>query len=300
MRKIQIILSLFTLLSVSSVFSQQDAQYTQYMYNMVILNPAYAGSKGVPAIGLLGRTQWVGVDGAPQTATLSFNSPIGKATGLGLSIIHDEIGPVKENNIYADFSYTIFTGEEGRLAFGLKAGVTLLDIGYLDTVDPDPLNEPVNEASPNFGAGIYYYTDKFYAGLSAPNFLETRHLESGNGYVSTASEKMHYFLTAGYVFELSDNLLLKPSTMFKATSGAPLSVDLSANLLVNQMFEVGLSYRFDDSISGMVGFQVNNDFRIGYAYDYTTSNFGDYNSGSHEVILLFEFNRRNIKSPRFF
>ena len=300
MRKIQIIISLFTLLSVSSIFGQQDAQYTQYMYNMVILNPAYAGSKGVPAIGLLGRTQWVGVDGAPQTATLSFNSPIGKATGLGLSIIHDEIGPVKENNIYADFSYTIFTGEEGRLAFGLKAGVTLLDIGYLDTVDPDPLNEPVNQASPNFGAGIYYYTDKFYAGLSAPNFLETRHLESGNGYVSTASEKMHYFLTAGYVFELSDNLLLKPSTMFKATSGAPLSVDLSANLLVNQMFEVGLSYRFDDSISGMVGFQVNNDFRIGYAYDYTTSNFGDYNSGSHEVILLFEFNRRNIKSPRFF
>ena len=291
---------MFTLLSVSSIFGQQDAQYTQYMYNMVVINPAYAGSKGVPSIGLLGRTQWVGVDGAPQTATLSFNSPIGKATGLGLSIIHDEIGPVKENNIYADFSYTIFTGEEGRLAFGLKAGVTLLDIGYLNTVDPDPLNEPVNQASPNFGAGIYYYNNKFYAGLSAPNFLETRHLETGNGYVSTASEKMHYFLTAGYVFDLSDDLLLKPSTMFKATSGAPLSVDLSLNLLVNQMFEVGLSYRFDDSISGMAGFQVNNDFRIGYAYDYTTSNFGDYNSGSHEIILLFEFNRRNIKSPRFF
>ena len=300
MKKIQIVISMFTLLSVSTIFGQQDAQYTQYMYNMVVINPAYAGSKGVPAIGLLGRTQWVGVEGAPQTATLSFNSPIGKATGLGLSIIHDEIGPVKENNIYADFSYTIFTGEEGRLAFGLKAGVTLLDIGYLDTVDPDPLNEPVNQASPNFGAGIYYYTNKFYAGLSAPNFLETRHLESGNGYVSTASEKMHYFLTAGYVFDLADNLLLKPSTMLKATSGAPISVDLSLNLLVNQMFEVGLSYRFDDSISGMVGFQVNNDFRIGYAYDYTTSNFGDYNSGSHEVILLFEFNRRNIKSPRFF
>ena len=300
MKKIQIVISMFTLLSVSTIFGQQDAQYTQYMYNMVVINPAYAGSKGVPAIGLLGRTQWVGVEGAPRTATLSFNSPIGKATGLGLSIIHDEIGPVKENNIYADFSYTIFTGEEGRLAFGLKAGVTLLDIGFLDTVDPDPLNEPVNQASPNFGAGIYYYTNKFYAGLSVPNFLETRHLESGNGYVSTASEKMHYFLTAGYVFDLADNLLLKPSTMLKATSGAPLSVDLSLNLLVNQMFEVGLSYRFDDSISGMVGFQVNNDFRIGYAYDYTTSNFGDYNSGSHEVILLFEFNRRNIKSPRFF
>lgn len=287
-------------MSATTIFGQQDAQYTQYMYNMVVINPAYAGSKGVPAIGLLGRTQWVGVEGAPRTATLSFNSPIGKATGLGLSVIYDEIGPVKESNVFADFSYTIFTGEEGRLAFGLKAGISLLDIGYLDTVDPDPLNEPINQASPNFGAGVYYYTNKFYAGLSIPNFIETRHLESGDGYVSTASEKMHYFLTAGYVFDLADNLLLKPSTMFKATSGAPLSVDLSLNLLVNQMFEVGMSYRFDDSISGMVGFQVNDDFRIGYAYDYTTSNFGDFNSGSHEIIMLFEFNRRNIKSPRFF
>ena len=287
-------------MSATTVFGQQDAQYTQYMYNMVVINPAYAGSKGVPAIGLLGRTQWVGVEGAPRTATLSFNSPIGKATGLGLSVIYDEIGPVKESNIFADFSYTIFTGEEGRLAFGLKAGISLLDIGYLDTVDPDPLNEPINQASPNFGAGIYYYTNKFYAGLSIPNFIETRHLESGDGYVSTASEKMHYFVTAGYVFDLADNLLLKPSTMLKSTSGAPLSVDLSLNLLVNQMFEVGMSYRFDDSISGMVGFQVNSDFRIGYAYDYTTTNFGDYNSGSHEIIMLFEFNRRQIKSPRFF
>lgn len=288
------------MMSVTTMFGQQDAQYTQYMYNMVVINPAYAGLKGVPSIGLLGRTQWVGVEGAPRTATLSFNTPVGNATGLGFSVIYDEIGPVKESNVFVDFSYTIFTGDEGRLAFGLKAGATFLDVGYLDTVDPDPLNQPINQVSPNFGAGIYYYTGNFYAGLSAPNFLETRHLESGNGYVSTASEKMHYFLTTGYVFDIGNNLLLKPSTMFKATSGAPLSVDLSLNLLVNQMFEVGLSYRFDDSISGMLGFQVNNDFKIGYAYDYTHSNFGDFNSGSHEVILLFEIHGRQMKSPRFF
>lgn len=300
MRKIKLLLGILALMSATTMFGQQDAQYTQYMYNMVVINPAYAGSKGVPAIGLLGRTQWVGVEGAPRTATLSLHSPIGKATGLGLSVIYDEIGPVKESNVFADFSYTIFTGEEGRLAFGLKAGVSFLDVGYLDTVDPDPLNDPINQTSPNFGAGVYYYTNNFYAGLSVPNFIETRHLESGDGYVSTASEKMHYFLTAGYVFDLGGDLLLKPSTMLKATSGAPLSVDLSLNLLVSQMFEVGLSYRFDDSISGMVGFQVNDDFKIGYAYDYTTSNFGDFNSGSHEIILLFEINRRQIKSPRFF
>ena len=287
-------------MSITSVFGQQDAQYTQYMYNMNILNPAYAGSKGITSLGLLGRTQWVGVDGAPQTATLSLHSPVGRAVGIGLSVIHDEIGPVKENNVFADFSYTINTSEKGSLAFGLKAGVSFLDVGDLTSIDPDPLNIPIHQTSPNFGAGIFYYTSKYYLGLSAPNFLETRHLEKKGGIVTTASEKMHYFLTSGYVFDLTENLKLKPSTMIKAASGAPLSVDLSANLLVSEKFELGLSYRFDDSISGILGFNVNDDFRIGYAYDYTTSKFGNFNNGSHELMLLFDFNRRNLTSPRFF
>lgn len=287
-------------MSLTTVFGQQDAQYTQYMYNMNVLNPAYAGSKGITSIGLLGRTQWVGVEGAPRTVTLAMHSPVGKAVGLGLSIIHDEIGPVKEDNIYVDFSYTIFTSDEGRLAFGLKAGVSFLNVREFITVDPDPLNIPINQTSPNFGAGIYYYTNKFYLGLSAPNFIETKHLEKGGGTVSTASEKMHYFLTSGYVFDIADNLKLKPSTMIKATAGAPISVDLSLNLLVDERVELGLSHRFDDSISALIGFQVNEDFRIGYAYDYTTTKFGDFNSGSHEIMLLFDFNRKNVKSPRFF
>lgn len=287
-------------MSLTMVFGQQDAQYTQYMYNMNVLNPAYAGSKGITSIGLLGRTQWVGVEGAPRTVTLAMHSPVGKAVGLGLSIIHDEIGPIKEDNIYVDFSYTIFTSDEGRLAFGLKAGVTFLDVREFITVDPDPLNIPIHQTSPNFGAGVYYYTNKFYLGLSAPNFIETKHLEKEGGIVSTASEKMHYFLTSGYVFEIADNLKLKPSTMIKATAGAPISVDLSLNLLVDERVELGLSHRFDDSISALIGFQVNDDFRIGYAYDYTTTKFGDFNSGSHEIMLLFDFNRKNIKSPRFF
>jgi len=300
MKKIKLVLGVLALMSLTTVFGQQDAQYTQYMYNMNVLNPAYAGSKGITSIGLLGRTQWVGVEGAPRTVTLAMHSPVGRAVGLGLSVIHDEIGPVKEDNIYADFSYTIFTSDEGRLAFGLKAGVSFLDVREFTTVDPDPLNIPIHQTSPNFGAGIYYYTNKFYLGLSAPNFIETKHLEKGGGVVSTASEKTHYFLTSGYVFEIADNLKLKPSTMIKATAGAPISVDLSLNLLVDERVELGLSHRFDDSISAMIGFQVNDDFRIGYAYDYTTTQFGDFNSGSHEIILLFDFNRKNIKSPRFF
>ena len=301
MKKIKLLLSLFIALSINTVFGQQDAQYTQYMYNMNVLNPAYAGSKGVMSIGLLGRSQWVGVDGAPQTVTLAMHSPIGNRVGLGFSVIHDEIGPVKEDNLYVDFSYTIPTSEDGRLAFGLKGGVTFLNVRDLITNEQENyLNNPIHQTSPNFGAGIYYYTNKFYVGLSAPNFLETRHLESSGGQSSTASEKMHYFLTSGYVFDLNERLKLKPSTMIKATSGAPISVDLSGNLLVDNKFEVGLSYRWDDSISGMVGFQVNEDFRIGYAYDHTLSNYGQFNSGSHEIMLLFDFNRRNIKSPRFF
>lgn len=300
MKKIQLLFGALAIMSASTIFGQQDPQYTQYMYNMSILNPAYAGSRGVPSIGLLGRTQWVGVEGAPRTVTLSINSPVSRAVGLGFSVLYDEVGPAKESNINADFSYTIFTGNEGRLAFGVKGGVTLLDVGFLDYVDADPLNVPINQTSPNFGAGVFYYTGKFYAGFSVPNFLETRHFEKDQGFVSTASETMHYFITSGYVFDIADNLKLKPSTMIKATSGSPVSVDLSTNLLVNEMFEVGLSYRLEDSISALVGFQVNSDFRIGYSFDYTTSNLGNYNSGSHEIILLFELNRRNVKSPRFF
>ena len=288
-------------MSASTIFGQQDPQYTQYMYNMNILNPAYAGSMGVGSIGALGRTQWVGVDGAPQTFTLAAHTPLGNNLGVGLSVIHDEIGPVKEDNLYLDLSYTIKTSEEGRLAFGIKAGVTFLDVRRLSLVDiADNSNVPVNQTSPNFGAGLYYYTDKFYLGLSAPNFLETLHLEKVNGKGSTDIEDMHYFLTTGYVFDLTENLKLKPSTMLKAVSGSPLSVDLSANLLINEKFEIGLSHRLDDSLSGMLGFQVDRNFRIGYAYDHTISNYSDYNSGSHEIMLLFNFNRKNMKSPRFF
>lgn len=304
MKKMKLLLGLMIImLTLTSVFSQQDPQYTQYMYSQNILNPAYAGSRGVLNIGLLGRSQWVGVDGAPETLTLSIHSPIGRNVGLGFSVIHDEIGPAKEDNVYGDFSYTIFTSEEGNLAFGLKAGFTFLNVRALgNLVDQDDaiLNEPVNKVSPNFGAGIFYYTQKFYAGLSMPNFLDTRHLEKGNGKVSSASEKTHYFLTTGYVFGLSESLKLKPSAMVKAVVGAPLSIDLSANALLNDNVEFGLSVRLDDSISAMIGFNVSDDMRIGYAYDHTTSNSGQFNSGSHEVLLLFDFNRRKIKSPRFF
>jgi len=290
-------------------YGQQDPQYTQYMYNMNIVNPAYAGSRGTLSIGVLGRTQWVGLDGAPKTATFAIHAPVAKNLGAGFSAILDEHGPVKEQNIYADISYTLTTSEEGRLAFGLKGGLTLFDVNLISLVLPqtepgvDPLfDDNVNESLPNFGAGVLYYDDKFYVGLSAPNLLETKHLEKSDGTITRASEKMHYFFTSGYVFDLSTSLKFKPSTMVKAVSGAPLAIDLSANFLINERLELGASYRFGDSVSGLISFGVTPDLRLGYAYDYTTTNLGNYNNGTHEAFLQWDidFSKKNLKSPRFF
>ena len=310
MRKLILVMALLLSCFAVEMQAQQDPQYTQYMYNMNIVNPAYAGSRGTLSIGLLGRTQWVGISDAPKTATLSIHAPVGKNLAAGFSAIADTYGPVNEQNIYADLSYTITTSEEGRFAFGLKGGITLFDVGLLSDIIPPQtvpgvdrlFQDDINEIFPNFGAGVYYYTDKFYAGLSAPNLLETKHLEKQSGTITRASEKMHYFFTSGYVFDLSETLKLKPSFMAKAVSGAPLSLDVTANMLFNDRLELGLNYRLDDSIGGLVNFGVTPDLRIGYAYDYTTSNLGNFNSGTHEMFLLWDidFSKKNLKSPRFF
>ena len=304
-------LFVLTLVSVLTSYSQQDPQYTHYMYNMNVVNPAYAGSRETLSIGLLGRTQWVGIDGAPQTITANVHAPVGKNLGVGLSVIADKIGPVKEQNAYADISYTVHTSEEGRLAFGIKGGVTFFNATLTGLLLPDGTRGVddlfANDGKgtfPNVGAGLYYYTDKFYAGLSVPNFLETPHFKDvENTTVNmVASEKWHGFFTLGYVFDISENIDLKPAAIVKATPGSPLSVDVTANFLFNDRFELGLAYRFGDSIDGLVSFLVTDDFRIGYSYDYTLSKLNEFNSGSHELFLQYDVNmsRKNLKSPRFF
>lgn len=286
---------------VTRSFGQQDPHYTQYMYNMEIINPAYTATNEATMATLLARSQWVGIEGAPKTATFSLSGPVGRNVGLGLSVIHDEVGPVIENNLFADFSYTLRFTEASKLALGLKAGMTFLDVDLLDPDDEtDPLNVPIHLRAPNFGFGAFYFNDRFYVGLSLPNILETKHMEKTGQVVSTAAEVSHYFLTTGIVFDLSDNLKFKPSAMVKAAPGSPISLDLSANLLINEMLELGASYRFEDSASAMIGLNVTPDFRVGYAYDRTLTAIGDYNSGSHEIMLSYTFNRLRIKSPRFF
>ncbi len=308
MKKITLLLVLGLSLSFSDIYAQQDPQYTQYMYNMNVVNPAYAGSRGTLSLGLLGRTQWTSVDGAPKTGTFSIHAPLGKKVGMGFSVIADQIGPVKEQNLYVDLSYTLNTSDVGRLAFGLKGGVTLQDIDLLSIILPEDSDDPlfednVHETYPNFGAGVFYYTNKFYVGFSVPNILRSTHFEKSGGIITEASEEMHYFLTSGYVFDVSENLKFKPSVMLKGVTGAPVSIDMNANFLMYERIEIGASYRWDDSISGVINFAVTPDFRIGYAYDYTISNFSDVSpGGSHEIILLYDidFSKKNLKSPRFF
>lgn len=306
MKKIKFITLVIAILMLSKAFGQQDPQYTQYMYNMNILNPAYAGSQGTLSIGLLGRTQWVDLAGAPKTMTAAIHAPVGRMVGLGFSIIADEIGPVKEQNVFVDFSYTLDLSRDEKLAFGIKAGATFQTIDFLRLSigqQDDPLfSNNLNNTLPNFGIGTFYYTDKFYVGLSMPNILETRYFEKQNGIISEASENMHYFLTSGYVFDLSADVKLKPSVMLKAVSGAPLSIDFSANALIFEKFELGLSWRVEDAVSGMMNFLVTPDIRLGYAYDHTLTNLGSFNTGSHEVFLLYniDLSKGNLNSPRFF
>lgn len=308
MRRTNLIFAFVVFLTVTAVFGQQDPQYTQYMYNMNVINPAYAGSKGTLSLGMLGRKQWTDIDGAPKTATFSAHAPVARNLGGGISVIADEIGPVKEQNLYADISYTINISEEGRLAFGLKGGVTFQNIDLLSIILPQDPNDPLfqdnmSNTYPNFGAGIYYYTDKFYVSFSVPNILKSTHFEKSNGVITKASEEMHYFLTSGYVFQLSESFKLKPSVMFKGVTGAPVSIDMNANVLIHDRLELGASYRWDDSVSGLINFYITRNFQMGYAYDFNVSDFNYANTGgSHELFLLYDidFNKKKLKSPRFF
>jgi len=297
---------LFAMLLVCFVsYSQQDAQYTQYMYNTINVNPAYAGSRGVLSVFGLHRTQWVGLDGAPTTNAFSINSPINNSNlGVGLSFVNDKIGPTVENTISADLSYTIKTSESYKLSFGVKGTANLfnLDINKLKIQNQgDPLLQNLNNNfSPNVGAGVYFHSDKSYLGLSVPNFFETKRYDDND--IAVYKERMNLYLIGGYVFDLSSNLKFKPAFLGKVVEGAPLQLDLSGNFLINEKFVLGAAWRWSAAVSAMAGFQVSDGLYIGYGYDLETTKLANYNSGSHEIFLRFELFKRQdrIVSPRFF
>jgi type IX secretion system PorP/SprF family membrane protein len=302
----------FVLVIFMSTSAQQDPQYTQYMYNMNVVNAAYAGSKEGLAVGLLYRTQWVSIDDAPKTATLSVHSPVGKRVGLGLSVISDKIGPVEENNVFADFSYTLNLGGEHRLAFGLKAGATFQKIGlfsdigngFVTDLNDEAFSQNTSSTNLNIGSGFFYYTDNYYVSFAIPNMLKNTYLDiTNNGQeFKYGTDVLHYFLSAGYVFNFSENTKFKPSFMLKSAFDAPTSLDVSANFLFFNRFEIGAMYRLDDSVGAMVNLEVTDGLRIGYAYDYVTSELSAATSASHEVMLLFDLNfaKKVSISPRFF
>ncbi|MDM1454727.1 PorP/SprF family type IX secretion system membrane protein [Myroides odoratimimus] len=299
-------ISLFALGCFSQMQAQQDPQYTQYMYNANMINPAYAGSRGTLNVFGMYRTQWVGLDGAPKTANVSVSTPLGESgLGLGVNFTNDRLGAMDENNISVDLAYAIDLNADYKLAFGLKATANLLSVDYTklnihnptDPVSQENLN---NKFNPNIGAGVYLYSDKAYVGLSVPNFLTTDRYDDND--ITTMRQKMHFYLMGGYVFDVSENLLFKPAALVKAVSGAPLQVDLTANFLLYDKFTLGAAYRWDASVSALAGFQVNENLFVGYSYDFETTALQRYNSGSHEIFLRFElFNRRStINAPRFF
>ncbi|GEC78750.1 PorP/SprF family type IX secretion system membrane protein [Flavobacterium aquatile] len=285
-------------------YAQQDAQYTQYMYNTINVNPAYAGSRGVTSIFGLHRTQWVGLDGAPTTNAFSINAPLGSNLGGGLSFVNDKIGPTNENTISADISYTIQTSETYKLSFGVKGTANLFNLD-VSKLNPEQAGDPSlqnldNNFSPNVGAGVYFHSDKLYLGASVPNFFETKRY-SDNDFVVN-KERMNFYFIGGYVFDVTESLKFKPAFLTKVVEGAPLQVDVSGNFLINEKFVLGAAWRWSAAVSLMAGFQVSDGIYIGYGYDLETTRLRRYNSGSHEVFLRFElFKRENkIVSPRFF
>ena len=308
-----ILISFIALMTTVVMWSQQDAQYTQYMYNMSVVNPAYTtGNMGVVNLGALHRTQWVGANGAPKSSNIFAHTPINANVEVGFSLVNDNIGDVvKQNDLYADFAYKLNLEENGKLSFGLKAGVTFFDVNFNGFVlesgdvftDPD-FAENINQSFFNVGAGVYYNTENYYVGLSVPAILNAKHLDRNNGKYQ-GTEQAHTYLTGGYVFEINELFKFKPAFMAKAVKGAPISLDLTANVLFDNKVEFGVGYRLEDAFSGMVNFKATPELRIGYAYDHTISNLGPFSSGSHELFILYDLNILNTnkgfdKSPRFF
>ncbi|MBF7092511.1 type IX secretion system membrane protein PorP/SprF [Flavobacterium sp. ALJ2] len=302
----KIIIVLLFLAGFHPSFAQQDAQYTQYMYNTMTLNPGYTGTSGATSIFGIYRAQWVGLDGAPKTGSFSIQTPVSEnGQGLGLSIINDQIGPTKETTFSVNYSYPIQLSEEVKLSLGLSAVGNFWEIDYtklnIHEGNDMLLTGLESKFSPNIGAGAYFHTDKWYFGISVPMFLETEFYDDVK--VSVASRKKHFYAMGGYVFELSDAIKFKPAAMIKTVSGSPLAVDLSANFLFEEKLTLGAAYRWDAAVSAMAGFQISQGLNIGYSYDFDTQKIGNYNSGSHEVFLRFDISSKSVYkmiTPRFF
>lgn len=303
----------FVVLFVSiNSFAQQETLFTQYMYNMSIVNPGYATSDvGTINVGGFYRTQWVGVGGAPDSFNLFAHTALSEKVELGFNLVNDQIGDgvMADTNINADFAYVLQLSENAKLSFGLKGGVSLFsaDVSSLSGSVGNQYVSNESYALPNVGVGAFFFADKYYLGISSPNLLSTSKTKTVGTIKSTSEvQSVHYYLMGGYVFNLSENLKYKPSLMLRAEPSVPLSVDINNNVLINNKLEIGVGYRHNADLMANVVFSVTPKLRIGYAYDYALFNeLQDFSSGSHEIMLLWDLGgiKRSVsydKSPRFY
>lgn len=289
--------------------AQQDPMYTQYMENMLTINPAYAGSKDVLSMMAVSRNQWVSLAGNPPvTRTFAINSPVsGTNMGLGLSFLHDQIGVEKQTGLYVDYSYKLFFSNRRNLALGLKAGVNFYEAGVSDLATNDP-NDPVfaydinRNFLPNLGVGAFYSTDRYYLGLSVPKLIENTINTNGASVQNISRERIHIFFMAGYVFDVNRIVKFKPSILTKLVKNAPVSIDLNSNFLFYDRLWLGAMYRVGESFGGLLQLQVTNQIKIGYSYDLPINALGAFNSGTHEIMVSYDFNlgAGKVRSPRYF
>ena len=298
-----ILICIVTFICFNEINAQQDPMFSQYMFNTLSLNPAYAGSSDLISATAITRHQWMGIKGAPQTQTLAIHSPLKHQIGLGVSIIRDQAGPVNNLSAQADISYNIKITKQSKLYFGLMGGINNFNVGLtgIENVNPEDVSffQNTNSYKPVFGFGIYYRHPNAYLGLSAPNLMET------NYNINTPSllqHKRHYFLIAGYVKDINKNVKLRPTLMMRYVQNAPLSVELTASVILKELFWVGALYRYRDAAGALICFQINPHFRIGYSYDYSLNKLRGNQSGSHELSLSYDFSFKPMKyvSPRYF
>ncbi|MEO9532850.1 MAG: type IX secretion system membrane protein PorP/SprF [Crocinitomicaceae bacterium] len=307
----KLVLIIATIASTLGANAQQDAMFTHYSFNTLGVNPAYAGSRDALTVLGLHRSQWVSFPGAPITQTVTAHMPIvNDKMGVGLSLLHDKIGPTRNMGFFVDFAYRIRVGDKGKLAFGIKGGTSMLanELADLSTTDGGDNTFAQNIQSqflPNFGAGVYYQLPRFYVGLSTPRLLENDY-QSNTTAGSVASEARHYFLIAGGMIDLTKDakVQLKPTTFVKLTAGAPIEVDLTALFYFNQKFWAGPMFRTGDAFGVLAGLNINPQFSLGYSFDWSYGlNTGKYNAGSHELMLRYDFvfrDKGKILSPRYF
>ncbi|MDO9261577.1 MAG: type IX secretion system membrane protein PorP/SprF [Flavobacteriaceae bacterium] len=293
MRNLKSSITLFFSMISVVVIAQQDPNFSLYQYNMGIVNPAHAGSSEQTELNLGFRTQWAGIEGSPQTQSFNFSTPINDRIGLGISVVNDQVFVLKETDIYADFSYKLPINYDTNLFLGLKAGGSMINIDLISLGINDPLfSEDVSKFNPNFGMGAYLKAEKYFVNISAPALLSSKRYEKEGVLVTKATDKVHFYMGGGYIFNFSDSVDFTLSGLTKMVSGAPTSIDISGLVAIQQKTELGLSYRLNESISAIAMFKYLDWLQFGYAYEYTTSPVGDYSKGSHELLIKLFFGKK--------